>query len=109
MRTPPLPRHLAAWLVRLALFGLVLSPSTSLAADPPCDIYPPGKQSTCVAIWKQLNDEGAKEIAEFGLAQQKRRDDGKMTPEQHLSENMAFIKQATQKRLRRLHERMAKE
>lgn len=98
-----------AWPGGLALCGLILSPSTSLAADPPCDIYPPGKQLTCAAIWKQLNDEGAKEIAEFGLAQQKRRDDGKMTAEQHLAENMAFIRQATQKRLQRLHERMAKE
>jgi hypothetical protein len=48
-------------------------------------------------------------IAQFGLDQQKRREEGKINAEQHLGENMAFIKQSTEKRLARLKERMAKE
>ena len=63
----------------------------------------------CAAIWKELNAQGEAEVAQFGLAQQKRRDEGKITAEQHLRENIAFIKQATEKRLKLLEERMAKE
>lgn len=79
------------------------------AADPPCDKYSPAKQGRCAAIWRELNNQDADSIASFGLAQQKRRDAGKLTAEQHLSENMAFIKQSTEKRLQRLADRMAKE
>jgi hypothetical protein len=39
----------------------------------------------------------------------KRREEGQITAEQHLAQNMDFIKQSTQKRLARLNERMAKE
>ncbi len=78
-------------------------------ADPPCDRYPADKQLRCAAIWKDLNSEDAKAVGQFGLAQQKRRDDGKINAEQHLAENMAYIKQSTEKRLERLQERMAKE
>jgi hypothetical protein len=96
-------------LVRTLLAALLWFTPGVAVADPPCDTYPPAKQIACAAIWRQLNEEGAKEIAQFGLAQQKRRDNGQMTAEQHLAENMAFIKQATEKRLQRLKERMAKE
>ena len=61
------------------------------------------------AIWKSLNQEDGPAIAQFGLDQLKRREEGKINAEQHLGENMAFIKQSTEKRLARLHARMAKE
>jgi hypothetical protein len=83
--------------------------STVWAADPPCDKYPVILQTKCVAIWKLLNQEDGPIIAQFGLDQQKRREEGKINAEQHLGENMAFIKQSTEKRLARLKERMAKE
>jgi hypothetical protein len=83
--------------------------STAWAADPPCDKYPVAKQTTCAAIWKTLNQEDGPSIAQFGLDQLKRREEGKINAEQHLGENMAFIKQSTEKRLARLKERMAKE
>ena len=79
------------------------------AADPPCDKYPVLMQTKCVAIWKSLNQEDGPVIAQFGLDQLKRREEGKINAEQHLGENMAFIKQSTEKRLARLKERMAKE
>jgi len=88
---------------------LALGEPVALAADPPCDKYPPAKQARCTEIWKDLNREDGPSIAAFGLAQQKRRDEGKINAEQHLAENMAFIKQSTEKRLVRLHTRMAKE
>lgn len=90
-------------------FMFVLGGTSALAADPPCDKYPPAKQLRCAEVWRELNQEDGPSIAAFGLAQQKRRDEGKITAEQHLGENMAFIKQSTEKRLARLHARMAKE
>jgi hypothetical protein len=84
-------------------------PSAAVAGDPPCDRYPESKQAVCRTIWKQLNDQAVGEMARFGLEQQRRRDAGLITAEQHLAENMAFIKQATQNRLKQLEERMAKE
>lgn len=88
---------------------LALNGTVALAADPPCDKYPPARQTRCMEIWKELNKEDGPSIAAFGLAQQKRRDEGKINAEQHLAENMAFIKQSTEKRLTRLHTRMGKE
>jgi hypothetical protein len=88
---------------------LALGKTVALAADPPCDKYPPAKQARCTEVWKELNREDGPSIAAFGLAQQKRRDEGKINAEQHLAENMAFIKQSTEKRLGRLDARMAKE
>jgi hypothetical protein len=82
---------------------------TAWAADPPCDKYPVAKQAICVAIWKALNQEDGPSIAQFGLDQLKRREEGKINAEQHLGENMAFIKQSTEKRLERLRIRMEKE
>lgn len=93
----------------IVVMGVATCGSLSQAADPPCDKYPPAKQARCVATWKELNNQDANSIAAFGLAQQKRREEGKLTAEQHLSENMTFIKQSTEKRLQRLADRMAKE
>lgn len=56
-----------------------------------------------------MNKEDGPAIAQFGLDQQKRRDAGQINAQQHLSENMAFIKQSTEKRLERLKARMAAE
>jgi hypothetical protein len=84
-------------------------PLGAIAADPPCDRYPAAQQPRCAVIWKELNREDGPAIAQFGLDQQKRRDEGKITAQQHLSENMAFIKQSTEKRLERLKARMAAE
>lgn len=92
------------------LFGSVVAAASPLyAAEPPCDKYPPAKQSRCAEIWKELNNEDGPVIAQFGLDQQKRRDEGKINGQQHLAENMTFIKQSTEKRLQRLKDRMAKE
>ncbi|MGH7219151.1 MAG: hypothetical protein ACREI1_02320 [Nitrospiraceae bacterium] len=95
----------------LALAFILLGTSwgTAWAADPPCDKYPVAKQPTCAEIWKTLNQEDGPVIAQFGLEQLKRREDGEINAEQHLGENMAFIKQSTEKRLERLKERMVKE
>ena len=95
----------------LALVFILLgtSLSTAWAADPPCDKYPIVIQTKCEAIWKSLYQEDGPVIAQFGLDQQKRREEGKINAKQHLGENMAFIKQSTEKRLARLKERMAKE
>lgn len=95
--------------VALAFILLGASWNSTWAADPPCDTYPVMKQITCATIWKSLNQEDGPIIAQFGLDQLKRREEGKITGEQHLGENMAFIKQSTEKRLARLKERMAKE
>ena len=95
----------------LALLLILLGASwgTAEAADPPCDKYPPAKQPKCAAVWKALNQEDGPSIAQFGLAQLKRREEGKLNAEQHLSENMTFIKQSTERRLERLRARMEKE
>ena len=97
-------RYLGALMV-----GLTITSSVWSAVDPPCDKYPIAKQNRCTEIWKELNKEDGPTIAQFGLDQQKRREDGKITAQQHLAENMTFIKQSTEKRIERLKERMAKE
>lgn len=93
----------------ITLVALLLMASPAFAIDPPCDAYPQTKQARCVTIWKELNKEDGNAIAQFGLDQLKRREEGKINAQQHLAENMAFIKQSTEKRLARLKERMAKE
>ena len=95
----------------LALVFILLGASWGIAwaTDPPCDKYPVAKQATCAVIWKALNQEDGPSIAQFGLDQLKRREEGKINAEQHLGENMAFIKQSTEKRLERLRARMEKE
>jgi hypothetical protein len=93
----------------LAFILLGASWSAAWAADPPCDKYPVAKQTKCAAIWKALNQEDGPSIAQFGLDQLKRREEGKINAEQHLGENMAASKQATEKRLERLRARMEKE
>jgi len=97
------------WSISALLLSSFLTASVSAAADPPCDTYPSAKQSRCAEIWKELNKEDGPIIAQFGLDQQKRRDDGKINAQQHLAENMIFIKQSTEKRIARLKERMASE
>jgi hypothetical protein len=99
-------------LLTVALALLTSVPAIANAAttiDPPCDAYPPAKQARCIVIWKELNKEDGAAISQFGLDQLKRREEGKINAQQHLSENMAFIKQSTEKRLARLKERMTKE
>jgi hypothetical protein len=97
--------NLAALITCLAVTAV----ADAKTADPPCDKYPPAKQSRCAEIWKELNQEDGPLIAQFGLDQQKRRDEGKINAQQHLAENMTFIKQSTEKRIERLKDRMAKE
>lgn len=89
--------------------SLLVAPSAWSAVDPPCDKYSVAQQTRCTEIWKELNKEDGLIIAQFGLDQQKRRDEGKINAQQHLAENMMFIKQSTEKRIERLKERMAKE
>ncbi len=93
--------------VVIMLVGVTAGPVW--AVDPPCDVYPPAKQARCMQIWKDLYQEDGPVIAQFGLDQLKRREQGQITAQQHLAENMNFIKQSTEKRLARLNERMAKE
>jgi hypothetical protein len=97
---PALPFHLI-WLLSLAL------PAFAGAVEPPCDQYAASEQPRCLRLWKQLNHEAAEEVSQFGLAQLKRREAGKITQEQHLKENMEFIKRATDRRLKVLADRMA--
>lgn len=100
---------LAAVIVCLTGIASVSLAAAPPAVTPPCDKYPPAKQSRCAEIWKELNTEDGPIIAQFGLDQLKRREEGKISAQQHLAENMAFIKQSTEKRLERLKERMAKD
>jgi hypothetical protein len=90
-------------------FSALLITAASALADPPCDRYPQNQQKRCEAIWKQINAEAAPEMAKFGLDQLKRRQEGKITAEQHLQENNSFIKRSAESRLKLLGERMAKE
>lgn len=98
------------WMIPCVASACLLSfVAPAAAADPPCDAYPQAKQARCLTIWKELNKEDGPAIAQFGLDQLKRREEGKITAEQHLAQNMDFIKQSTEKRIARLKERMAKE
>lgn len=99
----------SCWKLATLIISLAASASVASAGDPPCDKYPPAKQSRCAEIWKELNKVDGPVIAQFGLDQQKRRDEGKINAQQHLAENMIFIKQSTEKRIERLKERLAKE
>ena len=81
--------------------SLLLTSSPPVQAEPPCDRYPLGEQKRC-------NAEAVSEVAQFGLDQLKRRQEGKITAEQHLQENTAFIKRSAEKRLKLLDERMAR-
>jgi len=93
----------------LALFLFLISPDRCARAEQPCDRYPAPQQKRCEALWKQINAETGPEVAKFGLDQLKRREEGKITAEQHLQENTAFIKQHAVKRMKLLEERMAKQ
>lgn len=109
-----LHREVGVFISRSILITMLLSLAVTTQAfakssNSPCDKYPPAKQSRCTEIWKELNQEDAPIIAQFGLDQQKRREEGKINAQQHLAENMTFIKQSTEKRLERLKERLAQE
>ena len=99
----------SCWTFIALTCGMILTTTDAGAADPPCDKYLPAQQPRCTEIWKALNKEDGPTIAQFGLDQQKRREEGKITAQQHLAENMTFIKQSTEKRIERLKERMARE
>lgn len=99
----------SGWNIAALIITVTVTSSVSLAAAPPCDKYPSAKQSRCAEVWKELNQEDGPLIAQFGLDQQKRREEGKINAQQHLAENMAFIKQSTEKRIERLKDRMSKE
>ncbi len=92
------------------LLGLLLLGETSpVWAEPPCDKYVTDRQPTCARLWKQLNREAEAEISRFGLDQLRRREAGQISQEQHLKENIEFIRQSTAKRLKLLDERMAQD
>ena len=101
----PIGRSIIPLLLALAVAS---GPGRALA-EKPCDDYPSNKQKRCERLWKQINAEAATELAQFGLSQLKRRQAGEISQEQHLRENMAFIKQSAEKRLKLLSERMRKE
>lgn len=92
----------------LLLTGSLWAPLAE-ATDPPCDKYPATQHTRCEKLWKQLNQDAVAEISQFGLAQLKRRQEGQLSQEQHLKENMEFIKQSTDKRLKALADRMAQD
>lgn len=94
-------------LAKLTLYAFQLP--YEVWAEKPCDDYPKHKRARCEALWRQINADAVAEMAEFGFAQWKRREEGKITQEQHLRENFAFIQASAEKRLRLLAERMAKE
>jgi hypothetical protein len=96
-----------SWIILCALASLAL-PSQAVA-EPPCDRYPAGQQQKCVRLWKQINKEAEAEMAQFGLKQLQRRQEGQITQEQHVQENMAFIQQSAERRLKLLAERMARD
>jgi len=87
----------------------VLGASGLASAEQPCDRYPAKKQARCERLWTEINAESVAEMAQFGMDQLKRRQEGKISQEQHLQENSTFIKQSAEKRLRLLSERMGKE
>jgi len=93
----------------VCLTCLLVLPARPAQADKPCDDYPPTKQARCRTLWTQINREAETEMAQFGMAQLKRRQAGDISQEQHMAENFDFIKRSTEKRLRLLKERMAQE
>lgn len=96
------------WAVLLCLLGAVAIPSPT-SAEKPCDDYPQHQQKRCETLWKQINADAASEMAQFGRTQLKRRQEGTISQEQHLRENMAFIKHSAEKRLKLLAEQMRTE
>ena len=96
------------WALLPFVLGTLGMPSLT-SAEKPCDDYLPSKQTRCETLWKQINADAASEMAQFGRTQLKRREEGTISKEQHLRENMAFIKQSADKRLRLLSKLMSKE
>ncbi len=85
----------------------MLGPVAGSFAGQPCDRYPKQDQPRCEKLWKEINAEAEGEVSRFGLDQLQRRREGKISQEQHLQENTAFIKRSAARRLERLAERMA--
>lgn len=94
------PRCRSLWI------ALLLFVPMAAWAEKPCDEYPPEQYQRCRDVWTQINRESEAEVAHFGLAQQRRREAGEITQQQHIAENFAFIEKNTQKRLKLLRERM---
>ncbi len=86
--------------------GILIVLPPAVRADKPCDDYPVDQYTRCEQHWKQINREAEAEMAAFGLRQLERRRNGTISADQHLSENIAFIKASGEKRLRLLRERM---
>ena len=79
------------------LLGLAMTSDVEAKpVDPPCDKYPSAKQSRCAEIWKELNLEDGPIISQFGLDQLKRREEGRITAQQHLAENFSGFEQVVQ-------------
>ena len=95
------------WAILLFMLGALGTPSPT-SAEKPCDDYPESKRKRCETLWKRINADAASEIAQFGRTQLKRRQEGTISQEQHLRENMAFIKHSAEKRLELLSEQMGK-
>lgn len=96
------------WAILLFVLGTLGTPSPT-SAEKPCDDYPQSKRNRCEAHWKRINADAASEMAQFGRTQLKRRQEGTISKEQHLRENMAFITHSAEKRLELLSEQMGTE
>ena len=95
--------------ITIVFVFLELMGGMALAADPPCDTYPAAKQPRCSEIWKDLYKEGRPGHRTVWAGPTEASRGSQITAEQHLAQNMDFIKQSTEKRLARLKARMAKE
>lgn len=91
----------------MVALGLLGSPAAAVAGQP-CDRYPREDQKRCETLWKEINAEAETEMSRFGLDQLQRRQEGKISQEQHLQENTAFIKRSAARRLQLLSERMGR-
>ncbi|MGH7235333.1 MAG: hypothetical protein ACREIO_03030 [Nitrospiraceae bacterium] len=96
------------WALLAFVLGTLAAPSPA-SAEKPCDDYPESKRKRCETLWKRINADAASEMAQFGRTQLRRRQEGTISQEQHLRENMAFIKHSAEKRLELLSEQMGKE
>ena len=96
------------WAILLCVLGILAAPSPT-SAEKPCDDYPESKRKRCETLWKRINADAASETAQFGRTQLRRRQEGTISQEQHLRENMAFIKHSAEKRLELLSEQIGKE
>src|SRR5687768_13295565 len=96
------------WAISMLVLGTLGTPSPT-SAEKPCDDYPQSKRNRCETLWQRINADAASEMAQFGRTQLKRRQEGTISQEQHLRENMAFIKQSAEQRMKRMAEQMGAE